>query len=270
MEEILDKLKKTQLDILKDIILITEKNNLEYFLIAGTLIGSVRHEGFIPWDDDIDIAMTRSDYNKFKKIIMKDYSEKYFFQDFDTEDNYYQSFGKMRLNNTLYDEESASHLDIHKGIFVDIFVLDYLVANRGFIYDLKSKLINLLKTMISYKYIVEGSNKKTSKEKFKLLMLKMFPNRFLKKLLIDLMKLNNNSVNKKYLVNYACQYGYKKQTYLIEDYFPPSIGKFENTSVKIPQNYDKILKKIYGDYMKIPSVENRITHSPSKIKFLDK
>ncbi len=79
----------------------------------------------------------------------------------------------------------------------------------------------------------------------------------------------NNDKDAKYLVNYGCGYGYKKQIFEKEDYFPPSTALFEGLSVSIPPNYDKMLTQIYGDYMQIPNVEDRITHSPIDIKFND-
>ena len=122
----LERLQKEEIDILNEIVRICDKNNIPYFLAAGTLLGAVRHSGFIPWDDDIDLFMLRDDYNKFIKCAINEINDNYFLQCHDTDKYYYSSFIKVRKNNTLMIEEENENRKIHRGIWVDIFPLDYV------------------------------------------------------------------------------------------------------------------------------------------------
>src|SRR5699024_6110897 len=111
-----------QLEILKEFDRFCKEHNIKYQLYAGTLLGAIRHKGFIPWDDDIDIAMTRDQYERFLEKYIN--NERYFLQNFQTDYNYFRQFSRLRKNNTVFRQEQYSNLDIHHGIFIDIFPLD--------------------------------------------------------------------------------------------------------------------------------------------------
>ena len=123
-KEILRRLQLTQLDIAKEIKRVCEKNDIKYWLESGTLLGAVRHKGFIPWDDDLDIAMRRDDYERFKKIAPRDLSSEYFFQSWETDENFGLPFAKVRKRKTIYKEIKAKNSKANNGIFVDIFPYD--------------------------------------------------------------------------------------------------------------------------------------------------
>ncbi len=111
--------------ILKAVHEICVNNNIKYYIYGGTLLGAVRHKGFIPWDDDIDILMYRNDYKKFEKIAKKALSKDYFLQNNLTDKGYYQIWPKIRRNGTVLENVSEVNLTMHKGVFIDIFMLDY-------------------------------------------------------------------------------------------------------------------------------------------------
>ena len=115
-----------QLDILQEIAMICNKHDIKYFAIGGTLLGAVRHKGYIPWDDDLDIAMYREDYNKFCKIAPKELHNPFFFQTEDTDPGYLLRHAKVRNSNTtaILSIQKDKKYKFNQGIFVDIFPLD--------------------------------------------------------------------------------------------------------------------------------------------------
>ena len=123
-------LQKVQIQILKDYIKICEDNNITYFVYGGTLLGTMRHKGFIPWDDDIDVIMFREDYDKLNEILEKDLDEKYRFFNVLNEDTYHYTWARLTLKNTLFAEWWWNQVDYTPNIFSDIFILDNVPNNK--------------------------------------------------------------------------------------------------------------------------------------------
>ena len=123
-------LKQIQTNMLKEFIEICENNKLQYFVIYGTLLGTIRHKGFIPWDDDIDVIMARNYYETFMKIGQKSLSEHLFLQNHITDKNYLCNFAKIRNNETTFIEIATQNIDINHGVYIDIFPLDGLAKNK--------------------------------------------------------------------------------------------------------------------------------------------
>ena len=130
-KDVLRKLQLTELEMLKDVADFCEKNGIEYFLIAGTLLGAVRHGGFIPWDDDIDIGMTFKNYKKFLKLAPKGLPKKYFVQHFTTDPKVSIPWIKVRINGTTSMERHLTNYDIHYGICMDIFLFNGIAENKN-------------------------------------------------------------------------------------------------------------------------------------------
>ena len=132
-----------QLMILKELDRICQKHNIKYHLMGGTLLGSIRHKGFIPWDDDIDVSMIRADYEMFLDVCGRELNSGYFLQTNKTDKNYIMQFAKLRKNHTLFIEKSMNDLDIHHGIYIDIFPLDNILPDtkRG---SFQQKLLYIL------------------------------------------------------------------------------------------------------------------------------
>lgn len=112
------------LEILKDIITVCEEYNIEYFIMCGTALGAVRHKGFIPWDDDLDIGMTRENYERFLKIAPNVLPEELFVQTFNSDPNTPFYFAKVRKSGTLFIRNYCKNLKMHHGIYVDVFPYD--------------------------------------------------------------------------------------------------------------------------------------------------
>ena len=112
-----------QLKVLSVIDEICKKHNITYFADWGTLLATVRHGGYVPWDDDLDFFMPRKDYEKFSKLCSSQLDEKYYLHNIETDNKYWLPFAKIRKKNTVFDEKCISHLNVKKGIFVDIWAI---------------------------------------------------------------------------------------------------------------------------------------------------
>lgn len=128
----LRRLQMTELELLKEVDRICRKNHIHYNIIAGTLLGAVRHGGFIPWDDDADVAMMRQDYEQFRKAYATELNmDKFYFQDHQNTRGYRWGYGKLRRKDTLFLREHQEHMPYMQGVFIDIFPLDYVPENYG-------------------------------------------------------------------------------------------------------------------------------------------
>ena len=123
-------IQKCELEILSEIDRICVRHRIPYFAIGGTALGAIRHKGFIPWDDDIDIAMERNEYNRFLSYASKELGSSFFIQNIDSEPDSPFYFTKIRKNDTQFVECYLKEAGIHQGIFVDIFPFDHINNNR--------------------------------------------------------------------------------------------------------------------------------------------
>ena len=132
-------LKKKELEILKNFISCCEKMNLTYYIAFGTLLGAIRHKGFIPWDDDVDVCMPREDYDRFIREGGKYLPENYFIQTMESDPKYALNFAKLRDSNTTLFEKHVIDVDINHGVFIDIFPLDGYIKGQNRVLDLRVK-----------------------------------------------------------------------------------------------------------------------------------
>jgi len=242
----LKKMHNVELEILKEFIRICNKNNLAYFAVGGTLIGTIRHKGFIPWDDDIDIGMPRRDYDRFLEIAKKELDSKYFVQSgYDYKESWL-SFSKLRKRNTLANEENISHIDYPKGIFIDIFPFDNTDTNNGLMFKIKCNIVVSINEAILYKWKLKKITE--IRRKYLCLFFSIFSNKVLKKIGYKIMTSKNNR-ECDYFISYCGSYSMYKETQLKSLFFPLKVGKFENIDISIPNDYDKYLTKIYGNYI---------------------
>ena len=251
--------KQVQIDMLKIFIKICEEYDLKYYLIGGSCLGAVRHGGFIPWDDDIDVGMPRKDYDRFSKIAKKELPTNLFFQTFLTDSEYPNIFGKLRNSDTTYIESSVKNLSINHGVYIDVFPLDIAPNNV-----LIRKSINILMKVyqISVSRCFDGRlTKSTSlfKNLGKKTIWALLPN--VKNSIIRRDKVARlfQSASCKYIANYGGAWGEK-------EVMPCAVfgeGRkilFEGIEVLIPENYDEYLTRLYGDYMTPPPIEKQIGH----------
>lgn len=242
-------LQKCLLHMLEDLKDLCEKEDIEFFLVEGNALGAIRHEGFIPWDDDLDIGMTRENYNKFKSRFFEDkeFQKKYFYQDCETDSNYFIPFPKLRKNDSLYIEKGTQNLDIHQGIYIDIFVLDYL-SDKSIIRQLQYLACQLIEAIIRKnkpknfikRFIIWFIFKVNIKEK----ALNLF-----KYIMQNFGKNTNN-----YYSYFMCGsiYGLKGDML-----YPLRKIKYENIECFVFNKVESYLEVRYGDYLKLPSLEER-------------
>ena len=255
---ILEQVKKLELEILKDVDDICVKNGLKYYLVGGTLLGAIRHKGFIPWDDDIDVGMFREDYNKFIEILSKNHDDKYFVQNFNTEPNYLRYITKIRLNGTQFIEGDVEGLKINHGIFIDVFPLDKIDLTREEKIENRVRFANMVMRL---KRIKAGKTKgktriRTLRNQLVKALLKLAPDKLINST-IDFIYGYENKKRLKYVTNFGSQYGWRKQTFPIDVYGEGTYLEFEGHQFMAPAKWEVILKSLYGDYMKLPPEEKR-------------
>lgn len=267
----LRKLQLTELEILKELDRVCRKHNLRYYIVGGTLIGAVRHTGFIPWDDDIDVSMPRKDFNKLCKIAKEEFGENYFLQTRKTDKNCYFYYAKLRKNGTYFGEDKFEHTELHKGIFMDIFPLDYIPDNKalqklffrgfscltGFVCS-KEKTSEFLYKNMSLPFIVTFRLMQCILPKFLLLALRNL-----------LTKLARMLSKKNLLASFSGFHGYPMEISPEKWWGEGCDIEFEGLTVRAPSEYKTLLTHMFGNYMELPPEEERINHSvdPEKIIF---
>jgi len=256
MEKIESKeIKELLVDILKYIDDLCKKNNIDYTLIGGTLIGAIRHKGFIPWDDDIDIALSHENYNKLIKVLKDDNNKKYKLINNEINANYYYPFSKVVDMRTTIKEKGISNID-EMGVYVDIFEYNKY-PNNSLIRKIHFSRISFLKKLIYYfsmDSIPENILKKIISKVTKRIGIK----RILKKY-NNLCHKYNNSKSKFVVANWA-GYGYKKEIQDISVLRKYKRVKFEKIEAQISDKYHQILTTTFGDYMKLPPENERVNH----------
>ena len=242
------KLQLRILDIVKDVDKICRENDIDYYILYGSALGAIRHQGFIPWDDDFDIGMTFDNYVKFLEICEKKLDKnKYYVQTPEKEKNYYLSFSKIRDIRTTLIEEGNENIDIVRSVYIDVFPLVGIPNNK-----IKERILKINRAFML------SANMNVINNKFLRcifdIILKIFGRRkILKYTTKRCFKYNTNDCE--YWCSIADGDGYIQNKIKREIYGKPKYVKFEDIMLPVPENTDKYLKNIYGDYMKIPSEE---------------
>lgn len=263
-QQTLKQLHQVELEIMDEFVRICNKYDLEYFLTGGTMLGAVRHQGFIPWDDDIDIGMPRHDYDLFIKHAKEELDKKYHLDCFETNKNYYLPFAKIRKNNTIFDEEDNHHLKNHKGIFIDIIPFENAKKKDSVKQKIQAIIVRNITDTMFYKNKIRKL--KNGRHPLFIIILSFFPKTILMKIQNKISKLNKDN-NSEYLVALAGTYSYKKETMKRNILVPAKKIVFEGREYMGMNNPDAYLKNIFGNYMKLPPKEKRRNHMPLKIKF---
>lgn len=233
------------LQIATEVDRICREQGFKCSLYGGSVIGAVRHNGFIPWDHDIDMCMPRKDYDKFVKYMKKHPNDKIFFSNFNSEKRYPNNWGKVRLNGTVFlEKELASLTELHKGVFIDLHPIDNIIP---MLLPLQVKLAMFWSCVGKVKSgIYTGSAKKRSVYKF----FSWLPYGVINAMRSGAMKMFKHLPTKYvYKIAHPNNGIYPIPRCTFEDLIE---HKFEDKYFFIPKNYDEFLKKRYGDYMQIP------------------
>ena len=259
--ETLRKLQLVELKALDEVKRICELHNLKYFLIAGNLIGAIRHKGFIPWDDDIDIGMLRSDYDKFIEYCKTDLDTEHFFLQTPSTEKGNADFelARIRINGTRFVEKHRKDLNLHNGIFVEVFPYDDLPDNDFHSMLYGNTFIMLKKAAgmrLGYQY---GQDSKIKKLILGLITFfsKIIPlDKLIKKL--DNYHLKYQNPASKWVFLMAGGTSYKKERHLRKTVTELTTTEFEGKQYPIPKDYDTFLREQYGDYMTPPPEDKRV------------
>ena len=255
-----DKLRELQLcelDILNEMVRICQKHNIKYYLYGGTLLGAVRHKGFIPWDDDMDIVMPRNDYARFAKACKTDLSPGYYYQTCFTDKEYPMLFAKLRKDDTYVCEEKWRDKNMHQGVYIDILPLDHFPKNRM----LGSMVLNL-----SYIYHRVAAYENCHHRKISVYLickfLKLFPKTFIYRLRDWLLRTTNALSSKKYYCSFGSHYRPLRLRVFHSDWFGDGTPvEFEGKIYTAPSQWEKYLLHLFGEtYMQLPPEEKRFCH----------
>lgn len=249
------------LEILKDVDCVCRKHNIKYWLTSGTLLGAVRHNGFIPWDDDLDIAMLREDYDHFLEIAQKEFGNRYFLQNWQTEKNYGLPFSKVRKNKTEYIEAGSRDTYTNHGLYIDVFCFEN--------YPEFTKQQEIIKYNMNITYrliLVKSGYKPWIKENhidwkkwvvylpFRFLSLFKNTNKLKKKYAEAISIANDRKTNRVFNSDVPKSFTLPMDRKLFER---TKMHLFEDGEFPIPIGFDSVLTTLYGDYMTPPPVEKR-------------
>lgn len=272
--EVLSRLQKEILSILDDFTRICEDYHLEYFGIAGTGIGAIRHKGFIPWDDDIDIAMPRKDFEKLLKIVEKKMEDRYLILNAKNYPEYPLMTTRLVKKDTVFIEEVMKDVNCPFGIFLDLYVLDN-VADNPVLYQLQSWVAWFWSKLMILRSIPRPTLQQRGL-KAKLIwavcgmvhggmkLLRISP-----EFLRDCCEAECRRYNKKktrrmaFLPDTSPYWNVVDKRY----YHPLKKLEFEGRRINFPANIEDMLTNMYGDFMQLPPEEKRKTHYPYRLEF---
>lgn len=227
---------------------ICKENNIDYCLMGGSALGAKRHGGFIPWDDDLDIFMTPSQYEKFRAVFQeKGDHEKYYLQEWGAVDGMV-TISKVRMNHTTYIEESFKDWDIHQGIYIDIFILHTCPNNK------LAQMHQCLwaKYVIMKGLAIRGYDRRGGFLGFALKVMAKMPDYFLVKHgLKQVYRYRDQKTD--YFCNFMGKAVFKNAIYKHEYFAETEYAPFEKVELRVPKKLHEFLSDRFGDYMKPPS-----------------
>lgn len=244
-----------ELVCLKEIDRVCKKYDIEYMLAWGSAIGAIRHQGFIPWDDDIDLVMKMEDVARFKEAFQKEHNEDYFFQDWQNDAYATNWFPKIRMNHTTSMNKELQDYPMHSGICIDIFpLLPYKSDHLSPIDQLLAKMV----MFFNAKRINQAGHGKFIYENTKLKYFPTFFCDFMRQSCYRLLTRHKKNQNGSY---YLVDGHHIFDLALKKEHFEEIIQvPFEDGMFPINSGYDAFLRSYYGDYMQIPPVHERVNH----------
>tara|TARA_Y100000766_G_C18912530_1_gene609145 strand:+ start:3236 stop:4060 length:825 start_codon:yes stop_codon:yes gene_type:complete len=241
-----------------------KENKIDYYMMGGSALGAIRHEGFIPWDDDYDVFMTYNNYKKFLDVCKYKLDKKKYFLQKENTKEWPMFFSKLRLNGTTFLEEDTKHNKMHKGLFIDIMCLNNASSNIVYRY-----LQYLAARFITIKSLSERGY--ITKSKLKIFSIFLFKKIINKKVVIILLKFirSLNKRNTGYVGHFFGRAKFKNTTFPIRYLGIPRYVKFSSTFLPVPSNAEKYLELRYGKkYMEMPDEKTKSLY-PSHSVFVD-
>lgn len=263
----LRKLQLIEIEVLDEFVRICEKYHLKYYLMFGTLLGAIRHNGFIPWDDDIDVVMPRKDFEFFCRIASKETGKEFVIDYYYTDKNYLDASAKLRMKNTVYATEWHKRFDyISYGCWIDIFPLDNLSNIHSFHYFLQAFINKRIVDKLVHHRMLKRKGGLNIKNRIISTLTKAVPAKFWFKLRNYLCQCDRNEKSR-YLSCMLLPYPAKLLVFNRVDFKEATQVKFENKYYDVPCGWEKVLRHLYGDYMRMPPKEQRVyKHEPFEWK----
>lgn len=262
----LRKVQMIELEILQELDRVCKENEITYFLDSGTALGAIRHGGFIPWDDDIDVGMMREDYERFLSIAPEKLNTKYFLQTLNTDPKCPCLFAKIRKNGTIYQENNKSGMKMHMGIWIDIFPFDYISSNPEEQKRIISKARRYRNLFMLKKipHIIKANERATLVFYLKAIIRKVLhcisliiPDEYYLKNINRIIE--SQKKNREYV---TCLFYGNPVVWKTNHIIPAGKIVFEGKEFMSVKDIDYYLKVQYGDYMKLPPIEERAGHKP--------
>jgi len=267
-DEDLRKLQKEELRILEEFVRVCEKENLKYYLLGGTLLGAVRHQGFIPWDDDMDVCMPRDDYEKFLSLSKDTFNDGYFICTYENDPSYRYPWARLCTTNMKIINRSAN-IPREEYSWIDLIPLDGFPdpGVKRTLHKIHLSFWWNLNQILQFDELVDQKRKRSFAGRTAIKLASCF--KWMGKVMdyhLPLQKLNTvlrscpYDSNTEDIINYLAAYGFK-------EVFPRSCfqeGKlysFEGEQFVGPDDYDTVCRIIYGDYMTLPPEEDRNKHN---------
>lgn len=259
-----DELKKIQLEILDVVARFCEKNSIKYWLDSGTLIGAVRHKGYIPWDDDIDLGMLRPDYDKFMKLFNAQ-NDRYKAYSIENNGKFLYPFIKILDTQTLLYEPNEKE-GIKSSVNIDLFVYDNAPDNEKKLKKMyrKRDLYQKLHNIRTRVYMSKSSKLKHFVKELAYPFLLIFPrNYFVKKLIKNSLRYADRQTER--VGNFTAFVKIAADKKLFDEF---TVVEFEGKNYPAPAAFDEWLRLLYGDYMQLPPEEKRVAHHSFAAYFL--
>lgn len=272
--ELLARVQQTELEIFDDFDALCEKHGLTYFAFGGSAIGAVRHKGFIPWDDDIDLGMLRKDYERFLEIAEAEYGDKYDIVNAERYPTCSSAHTHWSKKNTLFGERIALDAGYPAGIFLDVFPFDYIpddersaqrMARCAWFWN-KLYILSLVSEPVLH---MENAKKKLITVASKMIhgilcAFRVNPRRLYARYKAISIQYKDEPSRRVGVMHATTPLLMSIST---EDLFPLQRVPFEQRVISLPNNVHNMLTRQYGDYMELPPPEKRYNHAPEVICF---
>lgn len=244
-------LQLVELSILREFIRVCEAHGLRYYIAYGTLLGAVRHRGFIPWDDDIDVTMPRGDYNRFAAICASDLRPGFKWQSYATEKHYPHWFGKVIKTDTVFRHALTERLSFQQSVYIDVFPLDGL-ANRPFEALVQRVLLRFCRLRLGVDVM------RTPVKRLLVQVTRILPRRSVISLIEAMSRRFPTGTSRRWIC-VGGPYGYGSQSFPSGWFGTGEAQAFQDLTVVGPTAWDKYLTQLYGDYMTPPGLLQRMT-----------